>query len=59
MGIRGAHIGYWWESQMEIDHCEEQDVGARMTSKWILERKDGVVWIALVWLRIGTSRGLL
>jgi hypothetical protein len=27
--------------------------------KWILERQDGMVWIGLVWLRIGTSGGLL
>jgi hypothetical protein len=25
----------------------------------ILERKDGVVWTELIWLRIGTSGGLL
>jgi hypothetical protein len=28
-------------------------------SKIILERLDGVVWIALMWLRIGTSGWLL
>jgi hypothetical protein len=22
MGRRGTHIGYWWESQKEIDHWE-------------------------------------
>jgi hypothetical protein len=27
--------------------------------KWILERQDAVVWIGLIWLRIGTSGGLL
>jgi hypothetical protein len=21
-GKRGMHIGYWWESQKEMDHCE-------------------------------------
>jgi hypothetical protein len=31
MEIRGMHIGYWWESQMERDHWEDQDVGG-----WIL-----------------------
>jgi hypothetical protein len=26
MGIRGMHIGYWWGSQKERDHWEDQDV---------------------------------
>jgi hypothetical protein len=29
MGRRGMHIGYWWESQKERDHWEDQDVGGR------------------------------
>jgi hypothetical protein len=28
-------------------------------SKWILERYDEMVWMGLIWLRIGTSGGLL
>jgi hypothetical protein len=27
MGRRGMHLRYWWESQKETDHYEEQDVG--------------------------------
>jgi hypothetical protein len=27
--------------------------------KWLLERQDGMVWIRLMWLRIGNSGGLL
>jgi hypothetical protein len=46
MGRRGMHIEYWLESRKEGDHWEDQDVG-------------GMVWISLIWLRIGTSGGLL
>jgi hypothetical protein len=33
------HIGYWWESQKEREHWEDQDVGGWAILKWILERK--------------------
>jgi predicted lipoprotein with Yx(FWY)xxD motif len=35
---RGMHIEYWYESQKERDHKEDQDVGAWKILKWILER---------------------
>jgi hypothetical protein len=37
-GRRGMRIGYWWESQKERDHHEDQDVGGWTILKWILER---------------------
>jgi hypothetical protein len=52
------HIGYWWESQKERDHQEDKDAGGWI-SEWILERYDGVIWTGLIWLRVGTSGGLL
>jgi hypothetical protein len=55
MGRKGMHIRYWWESQTERDHYEDQDAGEWTILKWILERQDGVVWSASMWLRIGTS----
>jgi hypothetical protein len=36
-GRRGINIR-WWESQKEIDHLEDVDVGGRMTLKWMLEK---------------------
>jgi hypothetical protein len=59
MGRRGMHIGYWWESQKERDHWEDQDVGGWTILNWILERYERMVWIGWIWLRIGTSGGLL
>jgi hypothetical protein len=42
-----------------LDHWEDKDVGGSTILKWILEGWDGVVWIALIWLRKGTTGGLL
>jgi hypothetical protein len=53
------HIGHWWESQKVRDHWEGLDVGGWTILKCILERKYGIVWIGLIWLRIETSGGLL
>jgi hypothetical protein len=52
------HIGYWWESQKERDHWKDQNVGGWTILK-ILEKYNGMEWIGLIWLRIGTSGGLL
>jgi hypothetical protein len=43
----------------ERDHSEDQDVGGWTIFKRILERYDEIVWIGLMWLRIGTCGGLL
>jgi hypothetical protein len=51
------HIGYQWETQKERDHWEDQDVGGWTILKWMLERQDGMVWIGLIWLRIGPVEG--
>jgi hypothetical protein len=51
--------GYWWESQREGDHYEDQDVGGCIISGWTLEKWDGVMWTRLVRLRIGTRGELL
>jgi hypothetical protein len=40
------------------DHWENQGVGGWAILKWILEREEGMVWIGLIWLRIGIGGGL-
>jgi hypothetical protein len=45
--------------QKERDHHEDLDLGGRIILEWVLERRDGVVWTGLIWLRIVTSGGLL
>jgi hypothetical protein len=52
------HRGYWWESQKELDHWEEK------RRRWVNDikmdlREHGMVWIGIIWLRTGTSGGLL
>jgi hypothetical protein len=49
------HLGYWWVRQKERDHLEDHDVGRWIILRWILERQDGMLQSALVWLRIGSS----
>jgi hypothetical protein len=41
------YIGYWWESQRERDHWEDQDISGWTILKWLLERWNGVYWIDL------------
>jgi hypothetical protein len=46
------HVGYWWESQKKRPR-------RRWVDKIKIEREDGMVWTGSMWLRIGTSGGLL
>jgi hypothetical protein len=41
------HVGYWWESQKERDHWEDQDVNEYTIIKMNLRETelDGVDWI--------------
>jgi hypothetical protein len=43
----------------ERDHWEDQGVGGKMGSEWILGRLAWGVWIEFDWLRTETGGGLL
>jgi hypothetical protein len=51
--------GYWWEGQMDRDHYKGLDVGGRIILKFILKKHDRVIWTGFIWLRIGTSDGVI
>jgi hypothetical protein len=53
------YIGYWWETQKERDHQEDQDMWVNNIKTDFRERENGVVWAGLIWLMIRTSGGLL
>jgi hypothetical protein len=44
---------------MERDNLEDQGVGGKMGSEWILGRMASGVWIGFDWLRTETGGGLL
>jgi hypothetical protein len=46
-------IGYWWESQKERHHLEDQEVGGWTMSKWIL---DGMGWDGVDWIDMAQYR---
>jgi hypothetical protein len=51
-GRRGMHIGYWWESQKERDHWEDQDAG-----EWTIERDLGEIGLdSMDWIDVAQDR---
>jgi hypothetical protein len=50
---------FWFENVKGSDHTGDLDVEGRIILKWILKIQGVRVWAVFVWLRIGTSDGLL
>jgi hypothetical protein len=40
-------------------HSEGLDIDGRITLEWISEKQGEKMWTGCIWLRIGTSGGLL
>jgi hypothetical protein len=49
----------WFENLKRRDHSKELGEDENVISEWILGKQGGKVWIGCIWLRIGTSDGLL
>jgi hypothetical protein len=44
---------------LERDHSKDLSIDARIILEWTLGKQGGKVWTGFMWLRIGTSSGLL
>jgi hypothetical protein len=44
---------FWWECPKERDHWEDQGVGRKMGSEWILGR---LAWGGVDWIRLSQGR---
>jgi hypothetical protein len=53
------HIGFWWGNLRERDNFEYLGVDGRIILNRVLKKLFGWLWTGLIWLRIGTSGGLL
>jgi hypothetical protein len=58
-GIGEMHTGVWWRDLRERSDLEALGIDRSMILKWIFKKCNGEEWIALIWLRIGTSGRLL
>ena len=53
------HTRLWCESLKERYHLGNLAAEGRMMLKWILRIQEERAWAKFIWLRIGTSEGLL
>jgi hypothetical protein len=53
------HIIFWLEYLKGRDHSEDLGVNGSIILDCLLRKYGGKLWIEYIWLRIGTSGGLL
>jgi hypothetical protein len=53
------HKDFWLENLRGKDHSEDLEVGGKIILECVLEKYGGKVWTGCIWIRIGTSGGLL
>jgi hypothetical protein len=57
--ITEMHAMFWLENLKGRDHFKDLGVDGKVILEWILRKRCGNVWTGFIWLRIGTSGGLL
>jgi hypothetical protein len=53
------HTQFWSEILKERDNLEDIGIDRKIILEWIFEKWSEKVWTGCIWLRIGTSGGLL
>jgi hypothetical protein len=58
-GEMRQHTRFCSEHLDQRDHMEDLRIDGKITLEYILGKECGKAWIGCIWLRIGTSGGLL
>jgi hypothetical protein len=53
------HTKFCLENMMGTDHLEDLGRDKRIILKWILKKQDFRVWNGIIWLKAGSSGGVL
>jgi len=59
MGQFRNHTTFWLGNLNRRDHSQHLDVDGSIILKWFLSKECGKVWTVCIWLKIGTSDGML
>jgi hypothetical protein len=53
------NTGFWCEDLKEREHLEEPSIGGIIMVTWVIKKYNGRAFNGLIWLKMGTSSGLL
>jgi len=53
------HTLFWFENLKGRDYLGDLGADVRIVLEWMLGEQGGKVWTGCIWLRTGTSSGLL
>jgi hypothetical protein len=53
------HTKFWSINLKGRDHAQDLDIDGKIIFEWILGKYGAKMWTGFIWLRIGTSGGIL